>query len=251
VVNSKLKKWFVVPLVLVAIICAGAFFWFQIEDLEKTVSIASGNGRVEATEIDIATKYPGRVAEILCHEGGFLAEDQVVARMDTQSLQAHPRFSLMGTIGIEALSFEDVFTSGSRKYGIGPSFHWMIFDSRRIRQNIEVQNALQEQALLSYESSVLGALADVENALVAYANEQMRRQALVEGAQAAQRAVTLSQNQYTSGLIDFQNVLNAQRALFSLQSQQAQSDAAVTSNLISLYKALGGGWASLEPALVN
>jgi len=91
VANSKLKKWFVVPLVLVAIICTGSFFWFRFEESEKPVSIASGNGRVEATEIDIATKYPGRVAEILCHEGDFLAEDQIVARMDTQSLQAHLR----------------------------------------------------------------------------------------------------------------------------------------------------------------
>ena len=89
--NSKLKMWLVVSLVLVAIICAGAFFWFRFEESEKPVLIASGNGRIEATEVDIATKYPGRVAEILCHEGDFLAEDQVVARMDTQSLQAQLR----------------------------------------------------------------------------------------------------------------------------------------------------------------
>lgn len=89
--NSKLRKWLVVPLVLVTIICAGAFFWFRFEELEKPVLIASGNGRVEATEIDIATKYSGRVAEILCQEGDFLAEEQVVARMDTRSLQARLR----------------------------------------------------------------------------------------------------------------------------------------------------------------
>ena len=89
--NSKLKKWLVIPLVLLALICAGAFFWLQIEEAEKTVSIASGNGRIEATEVDIATKYNGRVAEILCNEGDYLAEDQIVARMDTQSLQAQLR----------------------------------------------------------------------------------------------------------------------------------------------------------------
>jgi NodT family efflux transporter outer membrane factor (OMF) lipoprotein len=207
---------------------------------------------VPVTPIEVAVGVP---AEALRRRPDVRKAERLLAaqtaRVGVATAELYPRFSLMGTIGLEALSFEDVFSSGSRKYGIGPSFHWNIFDSGRIRQNIEVQSALQEQALLSYESSVLGALADVENALVAYANEQMRRQSLVEGAQAAQRAVTLSQNQYTSGLIDFQNVLNAQRALFSLQSQQAQSDAAVTSNLISLYKALGGGWTSLDPALVN
>jgi len=207
---------------------------------------------VPVTPLEVAVGVP---AETLRRRPDVRKAERLLAaqtaRVGVATAELYPTFSLMGTIGLEALSFEDVFSTSSRKYGIGPSFHWNIFDSGRIRQNIEVQSALQEQALLSYESSVLGALADVENALVAYANEQMRRQSLVEGALAAQRAVTLSKNQYTSGIIDFQNVLNAQRALFSLQSQQAQSDAAVTSNLISLYKALGGGWTSLEPALVK
>ena len=89
--KSKLKKWLAVPLVMVVLICTGVFFWLQIEKVDKPVLIASGNGRIEATEVDIATKYNGRVAEILCHEGDYLAEDQVVARMDTRSLQAQLR----------------------------------------------------------------------------------------------------------------------------------------------------------------
>lgn len=86
--TSKVKKWLAVPLVLVALICTGAFFWLRIEKVDKPVLIASGNGRIEATEVDIATKYNGRVAEILCHEGDYVVEDQVVARMDTRTLQA-------------------------------------------------------------------------------------------------------------------------------------------------------------------
>lgn len=167
------------------------------------------------------------------------------ARVGVATAELYPSFSLSGTIGLEALSFGNVFSTGSRTYGIGPSFRLNIFDSGRIRRNIEVQSAIQEQALLSYEASVLTALADVENALVAYADEQVRRQSLTQGAAAARRAVELADHQYTSGLIDFQNVLNAQRALLSLESRQAESDAVVTSNLIRLYKALGGGWTSL------
>ena len=90
-VHSKLKRWLVVLLVLVILICIGVFFWFKIDESEKTVSIVSGNGRIEATEVDIATKYHGRVAEILCHEGDYLAKDQIVARMDTKLLQAQRR----------------------------------------------------------------------------------------------------------------------------------------------------------------
>lgn len=207
---------------------------------------------VPVTPIEVAVGVP---AETLRRRPDVRQAERLLAaqtaRVGVATADLYPTFSLVGTIGLEALSVDDLFSSGSHTYGIGPSFHWMIFDSGRIRQNIEVQSALQEQALLSYESSVLGALADVENALVAYVNEQVRRTSLVEGAGAAERAVTLAQNQYTSGLIDFQNVLNAQRALLSLQSQQAESDAAVTSNLISLYKALGGGWTPLEPVSVN
>jgi outer membrane protein TolC len=99
--------------------------------------------------------------------------------------------------------------------------------------------------LIQYEAAVLSALEEVENALVAYANEQVRRQSLLEATQAAERTVNLARTRYASGLIDFQVVLDAERSLLSLQSQLAQSDGAVTSNLITLYKVLGGGWTSL------
>lgn len=105
-----------------------------------------------------------------------------------------------------------------------------------------MQNALQEQALISYESAVLGALRDVENALVACAEEQNRRVALADAVQAAQSAAGLAASQYAAGLIDFQAVLDTQRSLLSLQDQLSQSEAAVTSNLARLYKAMGGGW---------
>jgi len=115
-----------------------------------------------------------------------------------------------------------------------------------IRSNIEVQSALQQQALIRYEAAVLAALEDVENALVAYANEQSRRQSLTEATEAARRAVELVQKQYSFG-----NVLIAQRSLLSLQDQLAVSEGGVTLNLIALYKSLGGGWKSLIPDNTN
>ena len=106
---------------------------------------------------------------------------------------------------------------------------------------------LQENALLDYEAAILTALEDVENALVAYAKEHVRRQSLAEASQASQRAVDLARSQYLSGLTDFQSVLDAQRSLLSLKDQLAENAGQVTSNLIRLYKALGGGWRSLAP----
>ena len=169
------------------------------------------------------------------------------AAIGVATAELYPKFTLTGVIGLESLSLNTLFKTGSRAYGIGPSFAWNIFDAGRIRQNIEVRNAIQEQALLTYESSVLTALADVENALVAYADEQLRQHSLEQAAQAAQRAVLMAEDQYTSGLTDFQNVLNGQRALLSLQNQLALSKRGVTSNLIGLYKALGGGWMPVAP----
>jgi len=87
--------------------------------------------------------------------------------------------------------------------------------------------------------------------LFAYAKEQSRRQSLIEGTEAARRAVDLAQKQYSSGLIEFGTVLIAQRSLLSLQEQLAVSEGGVTSNLIALYKSLGGGWKSLMPDNTN
>jgi NodT family efflux transporter outer membrane factor (OMF) lipoprotein len=161
----------------------------------------------------------------------------------------YPKFTLTGSIGLESLSLPDLFSAPGRSLRIGPNFSWILFDAGRLRQNIEVRGALQEQALLNYELAVLTALEDVENALTAYAREQVRKKSLQEAAQAAQSAMDLARSQYSSGLIDFQAVLDSQRSWLSLKNQLAVNEGNITSNLIRLYKALGGGWTSLETAV--
>jgi len=173
------------------------------------------------------------------------------AQIGVATADLYPKFSLLGSIGLEALSLDNLFSSGSRTHGIGPTVTWPLFDAGAIRSNIEVQSALQQQALIRYEAAVLTALADVENALVAYAKEQRRRESLTEATEAARRAVELARKQYSSGLIEFGNVLIAQRSLLSLEDQLAVSEGGVTSNLIALYKSLGGGWKSLMPDKAN
>ena len=164
------------------------------------------------------------------------------ARIGVATADLYPKFSLPGSIGLEALSANHLFSTGNRVWSLVGSFAWTVFDGGAIRQNIEVQNALQEQALEQYEAAILTALEEVENSLVAYAEEQDRRDTLTEATQAAQRAAQLARDQYASGLIDFQTVLDAERSVLSFQDQLAQSKGQVTSNVISLYKALGGGW---------
>jgi outer membrane protein TolC len=117
-----------------------------------------------------------------------------------------------------------------------------VFDAGAIRGGIEAEDALREQALAAFTSSVLNALDEVEGALVAYAQEQDRLRVLEGGAGSAERAVALAQAQYGAGLVDFEIVLDSQRSLYVLQEQVAVSERDVTGNLIRLYKALGGGW---------
>jgi outer membrane protein TolC len=98
---------------------------------------------------------------------------------------------------------------------------------------------------------VLTALKDVEDALVAYGKEMIRRQSLLETEQATRRTVEIAQNRYRAGESDFLTVLDAQRSLLNIQDQLAASNAQVATNVISLYKALGGGWTTVAPEEVG
>lgn len=164
------------------------------------------------------------------------------AQVGVASAAAYPDVSLSGTLGLQALSGGRLLRSSAGMYALGASVGQVVFDAGRIRHNIEVQNALQQQALINYQSAVLAALLDVEGALVAYGEEQNRGVALHDAVQAAQGAADLASSQYQAGLVDFQVVLDTQRSLLSLQDQLSQSEAAAVSNLVRLYKALGGGW---------
>jgi NodT family efflux transporter outer membrane factor (OMF) lipoprotein len=153
-----------------------------------------------------------------------------------------PKFYLTGLSGLESASADDWFTSGSRFWSVGPTVQWRIFDAGRIRANIKVKNAQQEQALAAYEQTVLTAFEEVENNLVLYAKEQVRRRSLQDAVNASQKSLDTANRLYASGLTDFIHVLDAERSLYSAQDGLAQSDRTVSANLIALYKSLGGGW---------
>ena len=164
------------------------------------------------------------------------------AQVGAATADLYPRFSLLGNIGLQSVSASDWFSAQSRFWSIGPTISWPVFDAGRIRATIEIRNAQQEQALRQYEKSVLTAFEDVENALVNYGNEQTRYRSLLEAAAANRRALQMANDLYIQGLVPFLNVLDAQRTLYATESDLAQSEANMASNLVALYKALGGGW---------
>ncbi len=167
------------------------------------------------------------------------------ARVGIATANLYPKFTLSGSIGVEAVALGNLSSRISSFMG-SPRVTWPIFSGGSIRQNIEVQSARQEQAMIIYEATVLSAVEEAENIITAYAEQQIRRDSLKFAEEAARQAAELAQRKYEAGLTDFTGVLEAQRSLLSFQEQLARSEGAVVSNLIRLYKALGGGWESLD-----
>jgi NodT family efflux transporter outer membrane factor (OMF) lipoprotein len=157
-----------------------------------------------------------------------------------------PKFFLTGAGGFQSVNASDWFAGGSSFWSVGPTVQWRIFDAGRIRANIKVQDARQEQALAIYEQTVLTAFEDVENGLLSYANEQTRRRSLEDAVTSSQKSLALANKLYANGLADFLHVLEAERSLYQAQDALALSDRTVSVNLISLYKSLGGGWETAE-----
>ncbi len=153
-----------------------------------------------------------------------------------------PAFSLTGEVDWKNNRFGSWLTKTNRSFFFGPTATWSIFEGGAIVSNIHVQEALRDQALITYQATVLGALQDVENALIAYSKEQQHRKVLANAVAANEKAVDLSLKLYTEGMTDFLNVLNAQRSLYSSQDALVLSERSIVTDLIALYKALGGGW---------
>jgi len=164
------------------------------------------------------------------------------ARIGIATADLYPTFSLGGTVGLEALDFDNLGDGGSVFWSIIPRISWPIFTGGKIRNRIRAEEARTAQALAAYEQTVLRALEEVQNALVAYGQEKVRRDRLQEAVNASQRAVDLVETQYLSGLTNFQNFLDSQRSLFRQQDELASSAGQVRNNLIILNRALGGGW---------
>lgn len=166
------------------------------------------------------------------------------ARVGVATADLYPKLQLNGSIGLEALASGNLFEAASKTFGIGSIVNWALFSGGQIRNRIKVQDEVQQQAYLVWQQTVLGAVEEVQNALTAYANEQLRHAALQRSAKASARAATLARSRYDAGVADFIEVLDAERQRLSAEDALAVSNAEVTSDLIRLYKALGGGWES-------
>jgi NodT family efflux transporter outer membrane factor (OMF) lipoprotein len=156
-----------------------------------------------------------------------------------------PRFFLSGSIGLETLSGSSLFSGDSIGFAFGPRITLPIFHGGAIRKNIQVQAEREEQLLAAYEGTVLDAVAEVRNALAASTQESERNRILRSGLEAGRAAFEIASDKYKNGLTSFSDVISAQDALLSFEDQIAISEGQMTTNVVRVYKALGGGWAPL------
>jgi NodT family efflux transporter outer membrane factor (OMF) lipoprotein len=154
----------------------------------------------------------------------------------------YPSVTLSGSVGLQALQPGHVFDLNARQYAFGPGLTIPLFEAGRLRSTLNLRKAQQQEAAINYQKAVLQAWHDVDNALTAYKAEQDRRNELLGAVAESRRALALAQSRYQQGVADFLTVLDAQRTLLGAQQQLASSTTTVSSNLVALYKALGGGW---------
>lgn len=232
----------------------------SMHSLEVLLGQQPGTLQAELVEASVIPSTPPRVpvglpSDLLLRRPDVRqAERQLAAataNIGVARADLFPKFYLTGTAGFESVSASDWFTAGSKFWSAGPTMQWRIFDAGRIRANIRVQNARQEEALAVYEKTVLTAFEEVENGLTLYAKEQVRRSSLQDAVVSSQKSLDTANKLYASGLADFLQVLDAERSLYQAQDSLVQSDRAISANLVSLYKSLGGGWESTEQSLAQ
>jgi multidrug efflux system outer membrane protein len=192
----------------------------------------------------------GTPEQLLRHRPDIrVAERQLAgatARVGVAMGDLFPKVTLVGEIGYLAPSFGDFGQSEAKFYSAGPSISWAAFDLGRVFARISASRAQTDAALARYQGAVLGALEDTEGALITYGRSQSRREALRVAAAASDKAASLAQQRFEGGLIDFLEVLDAERTALSAELLLSQSRTDAATSLIAVYKALGAGWAIPE-----
>ena len=170
------------------------------------------------------------------------------AKIGVAKADFYPALALNGTFALAATDGGELFTTAAQDYMVGPSLTWAIFNAGKIRHRVRAEEAATRAALATYEKTVLAAYRECENALAAYGNEALRLESLRAAVKAADQTVELVSELYRSGLVNFQNVLDAQRQLAQYEDALAQSMGQAAANLVTVYKALGGGWVAAGAA---
>jgi len=209
-----------------------------------------GSGEIPLVPTEIALGIP---ADLLRRRPDVRqAELQAVAQnalVGVATADLYPSIAINGTFGIVSISKDvggggasGLFSSDSVSYTAGATFTWPILNYGRIRNNIRVQDARLQQALVNYQDVVLKAARETDDAIVSLAGTQEQEPILADSVEAAKRSNDLSLLRYKEGFSGYQRVLDAQQALFRQQNSYVQNRGLSARNVVAIYKALGGGW---------
>jgi multidrug efflux system outer membrane protein len=203
---------------------------------------------------DVPTEVPAGLPSDLLRRRPDIRESEAqlhaaTAQIGVATADFFPAFSLTGSATWSSTQLRNTFSKSNLFFGVGPSVTWPVFQGGAIESNVHLQEALRDQVFLTYQKTVLAAFQEVENALFAFTKEQQHRKALDNAVAANSKAVDLSLQLYTEGQTDFLNVVIAQRSLYAAEDALIQSSTSIATDLIALYKALGGGGEPLPSRL--
>jgi NodT family efflux transporter outer membrane factor (OMF) lipoprotein len=216
-------------------------------------ALMDGKSGIPAAPSEVSVSVP---AELLRRRPDIRSAELFAAaqsaRIGIAEAELYPSFTLVGDIGFQTSSnggmqsnnahAHNLADNDSFFYSFGPGFNWPIFSYGRLKNLVRVQDALFEQLLVNYQDTVIRASKEVEDALTSFLKAQESAASLQISVEAAQRSVEIALAQYREGAIDYQRVLDTQRSLLDEQDSLTRTRSEIATQLIALYKSLGGGW---------
>jgi len=220
--------------------------------------LLGGTGKLPSLPVKIMADVP---AEMLRQRPDIRRAELLAVAQNAQvgvaTANLYPSFSLVGTLGLAAAGgtdttrtgasgFSELFRAESLTYTAGASFVWPFLNYGRIENSIRVEDARLQQALIQYQETVLQAAREVEDAMIAYISSRQQDVILTEAVKAATRSAELSILRFQEGLADYQRVIDAQQSQITQQNRYVSNKGNAIRSLISVYRALGGGWQAAE-----
>ncbi len=206
-------------------------------------SLLGNSGRIPSARSNVAVGVP---AELLRRRPDVRAAELAAA---TQSAEVgiamadlYPQFILSGSVGLQASGGRNLFSSNSTTGLASAGVVWNLLNYGRIKNNVRAQDAAYQALIANYQNTVLTAYSEVESAMVAYAQARKQVGFYQQSVDASRKAAEIAVSQYTDGIADYSRVLNTQTALLRSQANLIEARQQVSSNLVAVYKGLGGGW---------
>jgi outer membrane protein TolC len=160
----------------------------------------------------------------------------------------YPDVTLNGAVGVESLRLSNLFSPSSSAFALGPSVSIPIFEGGQLRGTLALRESRQREAAIYFQKTVLRAWKEVDDALTAYREAQRRRADVARSVTENQAALRAARQRYSEGAIDFLNVITTQAELLQSENDLANNDTQIATNLVNLYRSLGGGWEVVDAA---